>query len=589
MSSSAQVIDALFERTVDIVQSLPKTGPIQTSYEEKLALYSLYKQATEGNVTSRRPGMLDMLGRAKWDAWAGRKGLSSMDAKQLYVESMLRTLRKFSDRPMAIALIEELESFSGDVADRVMSASLAQADSDTDSDTRPPSPGGPAQALHDSESERDAVPQLPPSALASASVSRPTSAQATRGRGAAWAGRQSAGPSASQQAPQRRGFGSAAPAPSAQISDSETESDGDTVERYERRQAELESAAAAAAAARGQGGRRGPPGGQSHGPSAAHSRGYATPQSWSRGPGSLSGHGDQRLYAPPGGARMPPSESATGFGGGAGASLYSTAAPSRAPPGLGGAHGPGPGGAPPSEQHYYHHSGSVRPYAPSSVGGRSGGRPMPQQARGAPSGGGDVEQALQSIQNSLTALHERLNRVETDRGRSGLMGIFFGGSAGAAGGASGGRNSRGGALRAAYGAFADALHDIAILVGLSSAVRGNAAPPSYALASGSRAGRTAPGSASGRSIGGSGRSPSGAPLRLAIAVLNLSVRLALDLTSLALLASLVLLLIQRITGRGDPLLLLRIARRWRPRRLLNAPASNRGLQNDAQKASTVQA
>lgn len=118
--SSADVIDALFDRTVDIVQSLPKSGPIQTSYEEKLALYSLYKQATEGDVTSKRPGMLDMLGRAKWDAWAQRQGLSPLDAKQLYVESMMRTLRKFADRPQARELIEELEAFSGDVAERVM-------------------------------------------------------------------------------------------------------------------------------------------------------------------------------------------------------------------------------------------------------------------------------------------------------------------------------------------------------------------------------------------------------------------------------------------------------------------------------------
>ncbi|PWN50284.1 acyl-CoA-binding protein, partial [Violaceomyces palustris] len=88
--SSADVIDALFVRTVDIVQSLPKSGPIQTSYEEKLALYSLYKQATEGDVQSKRPGMLDMLGRAKWDAWAKVRGLPCRDAKQLYVESMLR-------------------------------------------------------------------------------------------------------------------------------------------------------------------------------------------------------------------------------------------------------------------------------------------------------------------------------------------------------------------------------------------------------------------------------------------------------------------------------------------------------------------
>lgn len=33
--------------------------------------------------------MFDMLGRAKWDAWARQRGLSSQDAKQLYIESML--------------------------------------------------------------------------------------------------------------------------------------------------------------------------------------------------------------------------------------------------------------------------------------------------------------------------------------------------------------------------------------------------------------------------------------------------------------------------------------------------------------------
>ena len=35
----AQAIDAQFDRAVQIVQGLPKTGPIQTGYEEKLAMY----------------------------------------------------------------------------------------------------------------------------------------------------------------------------------------------------------------------------------------------------------------------------------------------------------------------------------------------------------------------------------------------------------------------------------------------------------------------------------------------------------------------------------------------------------------------
>ena len=36
---SRQLIDAQFDRAVEIVQGLPKTGPIQTGYEEKLDMY----------------------------------------------------------------------------------------------------------------------------------------------------------------------------------------------------------------------------------------------------------------------------------------------------------------------------------------------------------------------------------------------------------------------------------------------------------------------------------------------------------------------------------------------------------------------
>ena len=35
----------------------------------KLKLYALFKQATVGQVDSKRPGMTNFVGRAKWDAW----------------------------------------------------------------------------------------------------------------------------------------------------------------------------------------------------------------------------------------------------------------------------------------------------------------------------------------------------------------------------------------------------------------------------------------------------------------------------------------------------------------------------------------
>ncbi len=55
------------------------------SNDQLLELYSLYKQATEGDVSGSRPGMLDLKGRAKFDAWTKKKGVSQADAKKQYV------------------------------------------------------------------------------------------------------------------------------------------------------------------------------------------------------------------------------------------------------------------------------------------------------------------------------------------------------------------------------------------------------------------------------------------------------------------------------------------------------------------------
>ncbi|WP_048438208.1 acyl-CoA-binding protein [Caenimonas sp. SL110] len=51
-----------------------------------LKIYGLYKQATAGDNSEKKPGFGDMVGRAKWDAWNGLKGTSSDDAMQQYVD-----------------------------------------------------------------------------------------------------------------------------------------------------------------------------------------------------------------------------------------------------------------------------------------------------------------------------------------------------------------------------------------------------------------------------------------------------------------------------------------------------------------------
>lgn len=54
--------------------------------DTKLELYALYKQGNSGDVEGKRPGMLNPVGRAKYDAWASKKGMSQDEARQAYVD-----------------------------------------------------------------------------------------------------------------------------------------------------------------------------------------------------------------------------------------------------------------------------------------------------------------------------------------------------------------------------------------------------------------------------------------------------------------------------------------------------------------------
>ena len=51
-----------------------------------LKIYGLYKQATTGDITEKKPGFSDMVGRAKWDAWNGFKGTAADAAQQQYID-----------------------------------------------------------------------------------------------------------------------------------------------------------------------------------------------------------------------------------------------------------------------------------------------------------------------------------------------------------------------------------------------------------------------------------------------------------------------------------------------------------------------
>lgn len=65
-----------------------KTLTSRPGNDDLLFLYAHYKQGVEGDVSGKRPGMLDMVGRAKYDAWAQLKGMSQADAQQKYIDKV---------------------------------------------------------------------------------------------------------------------------------------------------------------------------------------------------------------------------------------------------------------------------------------------------------------------------------------------------------------------------------------------------------------------------------------------------------------------------------------------------------------------
>ena len=58
-----------------------------------LKIYSLYKQATEGDNEEAKPGFADIVARAKWDAWKKLEGTGNDEAMQQYID-LIEELRQ---------------------------------------------------------------------------------------------------------------------------------------------------------------------------------------------------------------------------------------------------------------------------------------------------------------------------------------------------------------------------------------------------------------------------------------------------------------------------------------------------------------
>ncbi|XP_068091609.1 acyl-CoA-binding domain-containing protein 7 isoform X1 [Hyperolius riggenbachi] len=80
-----------FDKAAEDVKKL-KTRPTDDELKE---LYGLYKQSTVGDVNIDCPGMLDLKGKAKWEAWNLKKGMSKEDAMSAYVSKAHDMIEKY--------------------------------------------------------------------------------------------------------------------------------------------------------------------------------------------------------------------------------------------------------------------------------------------------------------------------------------------------------------------------------------------------------------------------------------------------------------------------------------------------------------
>jgi diazepam-binding inhibitor (GABA receptor modulating acyl-CoA-binding protein) len=74
------------QKQFDAAVAQSKNLPERPDNETLLKLYALYKQGAGGDASGSRPGFGDLIGRAKYDAWAKLKGTSKEDAMRQYVD-----------------------------------------------------------------------------------------------------------------------------------------------------------------------------------------------------------------------------------------------------------------------------------------------------------------------------------------------------------------------------------------------------------------------------------------------------------------------------------------------------------------------
>ena len=80
-----------FKKATELVKKLSKSP----TNDEKLLIYSLYKQATIGNNYKSKPWLYQIIELEKWKAWNKLKGWDKEEAKNQYIKNVEHLILKY--------------------------------------------------------------------------------------------------------------------------------------------------------------------------------------------------------------------------------------------------------------------------------------------------------------------------------------------------------------------------------------------------------------------------------------------------------------------------------------------------------------
>ena len=87
-------LETRFEEAVVVANTMTQSDLPQ---DVQLRLYAFYKQATMGTIDTRISPVYDLRNAFKTNAWMQISHLSSDEAKEMYIESILKLANKKND------------------------------------------------------------------------------------------------------------------------------------------------------------------------------------------------------------------------------------------------------------------------------------------------------------------------------------------------------------------------------------------------------------------------------------------------------------------------------------------------------------